>query len=111
MATITQETRFDLARHDLLTLSDARDHVLDCLSGEVWITVDRERRDIVLAPGASYRIESRAPVVISALQAATLTMRHRQAFGARMTGARRLLVSLMNWEFPPLAAFPSTLIR
>lgn len=111
MATITQETRFELFRDELITLSDAKNHVVSCNSGQLWITLDGERQDIILAPGETYRIDSAATVSISALQAATLEVRHQEAFGPRASGARRLLVSLLNWEFPALASFPSTLIR
>jgi hypothetical protein len=107
MATITQETRFELARRELVTLADARDQVLTCDSGELWITVDGDRRDIILGPGESYRIERAAPVVVSATRAATLTVAHTQAFAPRGS----MLASLLNWRFPPLAAFASALIR
>lgn len=116
MATITQETRFELFRDELITLSAAKNHVVSCNSGQLWITLDGERQDIILAPGETYRIDSAATVSISALKAATLKaatleVRHQEAFGPRASGARRLLVSLLNWEFPALASLPSTLIR
>jgi hypothetical protein len=111
MATITQETRFDLLKSELVTLSDARGHVLDCESGELWITLDGDSRDIILGPGQGYRIESDKPVLVSALKSSSLKLRHCQCFGPRAAGAKSLLVSLLNWEFPPLAAFPSPLIR
>ena len=111
MATITQETRFDLLKHEAVTLSDAKGHVLSCGSGGLWITVEGEPDDTILAPGENYRIDSNAPVVISAFKAATVNVRHLQSFGPRASGACSLLVSLLQWEFPPLAAFPSTLIR
>lgn len=111
MATIVQYTLFELARRELVVLSDARDHELICTAGELWITQDGDGNDIVLGPGKSCRVEGKAPVVVSALQASTLSVRHESADRARLAGARRLLYSVMNWEFPPLAAFPSTLIR
>jgi hypothetical protein len=111
MATITQETCFDLLKNELVTLSAARGHALDCLGGEAWITLDGDSRDVIVGPGQTYDIESDAPVVVSALKPSTLKLRRRQCFGPRAAGARSLLVSLLNWEFPPLAAFPSPLIR
>ena len=111
MATITQETRFDLFRDELISLSDAENHVVSCNNGQLWITQDGETEDIILGPGQTYRIDSPAAVSISALQASTLELRHQEAFGPRASRARRLLVSLLNWEFPALASFPSTLIR
>ncbi|MCX7172950.1 MAG: DUF2917 domain-containing protein [Proteobacteria bacterium] len=106
-----QETRFDLAKSELFALSDIQDHVLSCGSGELWITVDGDRRDIILAPGESLRIESRVPVVITALRASTLNLLHPQAaasWKARMFG---VLNALSRWKFPPLASFPSPMIR
>ena len=111
MATITQETRFDLLKHEAVTLSAAKGHVLICTSGELWITIDGDARDIILAAGENYRIDSNAPVVISAFKPATVNVQHLESFGPRVAGARSLLVSLLQWEFPPLAAFPSPLIR
>lgn len=111
MATILQYTLFELAKRELVVLSDARDHELTCVSGELWITLDGDRRDIILGPGASFRAETRAPIVVSAVAAATLNVRHSVAAAPRLAGARRMLCSLLNWEFPPLAALPSPLIR
>lgn len=111
MATVTQETRFELARRELVTLTDARDHVLNCDSGELWITLDGDSRDIILGPGQSHRIDSAAPVVVSAIRPAALNVRRRHDFGPRLAGAKNMLVSLLQWEFPPLASFPATLIR
>ena len=104
MATITQETRFELARHELVTLADACDQVLTCASGELWITVDGDGRDIILGPGDSYRIERTAPVVVSAMRAATLVVAHAHAFAPRRAGPGGMRVSLLNRRFPPLAA-------
>lgn len=111
MATIVQYTLFDLARRELLVLSAACDHELTCTAGELWITLDGDSRDLVLGPGESYRVEGKGAVVVSALKASTLNVRHESVSGSRPTGACRMLYSLLNWEFPPLAALPSTLIR
>ena len=111
MASITQETRFELARREIVTLTDAHEHTLTCSAGEVWITVDGERRDIILGPGESCRIERAAPVVVSATRPAVLTVAHTRAFAPRAAGTGTMQVSLLNWSFPPVAAFAATLIR
>ena len=111
MATITQETRFDLAKNELVKLSDARDQVLGCTAGELWITVDGDRRDIILTPGERWRIESRAPVVVMALQASALTVAHRQTSRTCIADVGNRLVGLLRWKFPPLAALPGAMIR
>lgn len=112
MATITQETRFELSRHELVTVSDARAHEIRCESGELWITLDGDRRDIILGAGKAWRIDGDGAVAISALRDSTLRLCRQQSFGDRVMGrAHNVLVSLLNWEFPPLASFPSTMIR
>lgn len=106
MAVITQVTRCELARRELLALADARGDLIRCSAGELWITVDGERRDVVLPAGADWRIASDGPVVISALQAATFSIERREApvaIGLPPFGLGR--------GFPPLALFPSPLIR
>ncbi len=107
MVAITQETRFDLVKREAVTLGDAKDHVLICRGGTLWVTVDGGAGDIILAAGERYRIGTGAPVVVSALHAATVIVRYQQASGPRRAGARRLPVPLLQWE----AAFPGTLIR
>lgn len=111
MATITQLTRFDLARSELLTLSDIQDHVLSCGRGELWITIDGDRRDIILTPGETWRIESRVPVVISALRASTMSLLHPPAGASFKERILNLVNAVSRREFPPLAGFPSPTIR
>lgn len=111
MATIVQYTLFELAKRELVVLSEARDHELTCTVGELWITRDGEGRDVILGAGQSYRVDGAGPVVVSALEAATVHVRHEATDSPRPAGARRMLCSLLNWEFPPLAALPSPLIR
>lgn len=112
MATITQETRLELSRHELVSLTDLRDFTLTCDTGELWITFEGDRRDVILGAGKSWCLDGDGPAVISALHDSTLRLHRRQPFGSRvMCCARHAVVSLLNWEFRPLASFPSTLIR
>lgn len=111
MATLTQETCFDLAKSELITLTEIQDHVLSCSSGELWITVEGDSQDIILAPGQQWQATSRRPVVISALKASALNVAYREDFTPRRPGTGSMLVSLLNLKFPPLAEFSSTLIR
>ena len=111
MATITQETRFELAQRELVSIAKARGQTMTCDTGELWITVDGDSRDIILHSGETWRIDSNADLVISAVRASTLSVRYSQALGSLADNAKRLLCSLRNWEFPPLAAFPVQLIR
>lgn len=111
MATITQETRFELAARELVSIANARDQLLTCDSGELWITVEGDPRDLILKSGSHWRIDSNAEVIISAIRDSTLHLGHQQSLGSLACSARRMLFSLKSWEFPPLAAFPAQLIR
>lgn len=63
--------RLDLCRNQLVRLTDARGTRVDCVAGSVWITVDGELRDVVLSPGGSFVVDSRAPVLVHAVDDAT----------------------------------------
>jgi hypothetical protein len=106
MAVITQVTHCELARRELLAIADARGDLVRCSAGELWLTVDGDRRDVVLPAGADWRIESDGPVVVSALQPSAFSIERRQAPVA--TG---LPLFRLGRSFPSLALFPSPLIR
>lgn len=110
MARPMQETRFELARRELLAIEAACGHVVRCEAGELWITVDGPR-DIVLGPGESYRAEGKGAAVISALRPAELTVtRPEHCAEARKEGAEWTLAGLLRWKAAPLAGSPATRI-
>lgn len=111
MATITQETRFDLAKREIVAITSAKEYALHCDAGEIWITANGAAGDVVLRAGESWIVPNDAEVVVSAFQASTATLRRVQALGSLPDGARRMLASLRHWQFPPLAAFPVQFIR
>ena len=114
MATIVQETRYELAKHELLALERASGQLITCISGELWLTVDGEREDIILLPGQDWLVPGKAPLVVSALRPALfVTTRSpcRQTASAGHRSAAQLLSLLMRWRHPPLAAHPVALIR
>lgn len=114
MTYIRQETRLDLDRHDLVELCAPGRHTLHCESGEVWITFDGSREDVVLAAGASLDLDGRRGVVVSALRPARLSL------SAPPSGVANLLergrapwhwARSLRWKFPALASFPATHLR
>jgi quercetin dioxygenase-like cupin family protein len=113
MATIVQETRYQLAKHELLALEHRSGHLLTCISGELWLTVDGEQEDVILLPGQVWRVPGNVPVVVSALRPALLVATrppcHESPPDQRR--AAMLLSLLMRWRHPPLAAHPASLIR
>lgn len=110
MARLVQETRYHLSKREAVAIDDAREHLLRCESGELWITLDGDRRDIILAAGDSLSTRGRVLVAISALQPSTLVVTHPTAAPPCRFGAEAALALLRRWRFPPLAAFSSARI-
>lgn len=114
MAKIVQETRIELASRELLALECAEGQVLACRTGELWITLDGAREDIILAPGQQWRVPNRHPVVVSALRQSLLVATDARG-GRPCIGtpgrAAAILAALLRWRHPPLAVMPATLLR
>jgi hypothetical protein len=107
-----QVQRIELGLRELVVIDNASDQQIHCESGELWITQDGDRRDIVLLAGKSWRIDNAAPLVVSALKPAVATLAHTQAGRIpsvpRRHGAESLLALIRRWRFPALASFPAT---
>lgn len=58
----------DLPRHSIFTLPDAAGIAIDCESGSVWVTLDNDLRDIVLAPGERFTGVAHRRALVSALE-------------------------------------------
>ena len=56
----------NLVNGDLLELPDARGTTLRITRGTLWVTQDRDRRDIVLGPGDTWTIERHGLTVAEA---------------------------------------------
>jgi hypothetical protein len=112
MSDIRQVQRIELALRELVIIDDARDQLILCESGELWITQDGDRRDIILLAGKSWRIDTAGPLVVSALQPTVATLTHAQpgrtASVPRRQGAESLFALIHRWRFPALASFPAT---
>ena len=67
MRATTPCTRLDLQRDRIVRLTGVRGLRIDSLAGYAWITVDGEQRDVVLSPGRSFAVTSRAPVTLHAI--------------------------------------------
>ncbi len=114
MAKLVQETRGELDKGELLALDGVRGQVLACAAGELWITLDGHREDIILGPGQRWQVPHDAPLVVSALKSSAFTVIHpRRRMPMFATGAcaETLLARLLRWRHAPLAAYPATLLR
>ncbi len=97
MATITQETLIDLGGREALALGRLGGRVVECLRGEVWLTVDGEGQDTILGPGQQRLVESDNPVVVSAFAPSQLRIRKP----ARVPhGLASLLPALSEFSIP-----------
>lgn len=105
-----QDRHRELAVRELVVIDDALNHQITCHAGELWITVDGDRRDIILAAGRHWRAEVGGPIVISGLAPSVFSLAHpphcREACQARRQGAEWALALLRRWKLPPLAALP-----
>ncbi len=71
-----QRAQLNLADDEVVRLRDACDSRLEVTEGFVWVTVDGDRNDVVLASGESLLIDSRDVVTVSAIRgAASLKVR------------------------------------
>lgn len=59
-----------LQKDTIWVLPHPRGVRIECLSGELWITQDWQRRDILLAPGQSYAVDGAHRLLVQALQTA-----------------------------------------
>ena len=89
-----QRAQLDLADDEVARLNDAFDSRLEVTRGFVWVTIDGDRNDVVLAAGESLLIDSRDVVTVSAIRGAASLAVHANAAAAqrRPAAAARTLV-------------------
>ena len=87
-----------LARNQAVTLTDAKGSQVRCLRGGLWITQDRDQRDIVLAPGESFTIDRGGPAIVWALADSSVDMRPVERPRALASIARRSASHLYRTE-------------
>jgi len=63
-----------LARGQLLRVRDAAGSVICARSGTLWITEEDSRKDVVLEPGACFRLARPGLVLVQAVADAALTL-------------------------------------
>lgn len=104
--------RLELGLRELVIIDNARDQLIRCESGELWITQDGDHRDIILPAGKSWLIDLSGPLVVSALKPAIAILVHTQPGRSpsvpRRQGTTALLALIRRWRFPALASFPAT---
>ena len=57
-----------LAPHQYFSIQDGQGYKVMCERGTIWITQDRDTRDIVLEPGESFTLDRGGNTVVHALR-------------------------------------------
>ncbi|MGJ7525921.1 DUF2917 domain-containing protein [Variovorax sp. GB1P17] len=76
----TSSSRFDLSlpSRSIFAVPDGAGVGIECRSGSVWVTLDRDPRDIVLAPGERFEGTEHRRVLVSALESSCITVTDAQ---------------------------------
>ncbi len=80
-----------LAERKMLTIRDARDIRIECNEGMVWVTVEGQPGDFVLAKGEHLLIKNKGPVFIQGMPYALVKLVSAASSGRK--------VSLFAWPF------------
>src|SRR5438105_12513315 len=64
----TPHARLTLRHNELARVVSACNTRVDCIEGTAWITIDGDRRDVVLTRGQSFVVDSSAPLLVHAIQ-------------------------------------------
>ncbi len=93
MISRSQRLSLDLPDQAVFTLPDAHQVDIECRQGALWITLDNDPRDIVLAPGEHFHAESHKRALVTAVGESSV----------RFSGERMMLAP----GPPPAARSPS----
>jgi hypothetical protein len=86
-----------LPTRSIFAVPDGAGVGIECRSGSVWVTLDRDPRDIVLAPGDRFVGTEHRRVLVSALEASCITVSDAQPAGMPLSATRR---SASPWRLP-----------
>jgi hypothetical protein len=78
-----------------LTLDDAAGVEVRCIDGRVWLTMEGDSRDVVLARGEAYTIERNGLTLVSTADPSTLQVRRQ--WDAHYAGWRPWLRRFAAW--------------
>jgi ferric-dicitrate binding protein FerR (iron transport regulator) len=70
-----KHTKHRMERFQGLALRDAGGSTVTCESGSVWLTMEGDSRDIVLAPGESFTVDRAGLTLLAAQQPSVVQVR------------------------------------
>ena len=90
---------FQLAEEKQLAFQDARGVHLECTEGVVWLTVEGQPGDFLLAKGERLRIDSNGLALVQGLPSGAVRLLSE-------AGCKISLENRFYWRFDPFAFFP-----
>ncbi|QGW80521.1 DUF2917 domain-containing protein [Variovorax paradoxus] len=106
MSTQHLSSRFhvSLPTRSIFAVPDGAGVGIECRSGSVWVTLDHDPRDIVLAPGERFEGTDHRRVLVSALESSCITISDAQpaAMPLPTRASRR-----SPWRLPSLGLSPA----
>lgn len=89
-----RQANISLGARRAMSLNDAAGALVACVTGQVWLTMDGDRRDIFLAPGEAHSIERGGLTLINAIEASVV---HVELPQPRAAAWKRWLKSAWDW--------------
>lgn len=65
-----RRTVHEIAKAETVAITQPQGACIDCLEGTVWVTLDNDPRDVILAGGQSFCVDSDRRALVHALDAA-----------------------------------------
>jgi hypothetical protein len=93
-----------LSTRSIFAVPDGAGVGIECRSGSVWVTLDRDPRDIVLAPGERFVSTEHRRVLVSALEASCITVSDAQPAAMPLSATAR---RASPWRLRPLGLSPA----
>ena len=96
MKICTAASRLIFTAGQTATLRNARGTRIECLSGALWLTQDRDARDIVLDPGGAFTLDRRGEAVVHALKQSIVLVTEARAPGPAAPAWRRMAGAVLS---------------
>ena len=72
--TCTRPSVQEIAKNGILEVKQALGVTIECLEGSVWVTLDGDRRDVVLDAGHTFNVDRKQRTLIQALDTARVRL-------------------------------------
>ena len=103
MSMTNLHTKHRLERFGAVALRNRRGSTVTCVSGTLWLTMEGDTRDIVLAAGASFVVDRDGLTILAAHQASVVDVSAPQ----RAPGWWTRVVDFLDRTYGPAAIRPS----